>query len=513
MKFKNSLSQKQYQNFVRKHLIHLFTAGLIKSILDYTHLIGKLFLTDLTKVRQLMEPFYSPNPRGSIPRDPAAMLRSLILMKLTGEHSITNWVNSLNKYDVYAILSGFDPDDVPGVGTFYDFINRLALIDYDLEQQKRNKPTNFKRKPKKKLKQNQKLPPKHPGIVNKLVDRVLKYVEKPVYLGQQQLIHDIFSQCFVIPSAQQGLLGDTKNMALSGDSTLVSTGASHYGKKICDCKSQGIYNCDCKRIFSDYKARWGWDSYREIWVYGHNFFEIIACDSPHDLPIFFLKTEAQRHDSVPSVIAIDKGIKLFPQFNFSKFAGDSAMDNYGFYRLLYYHHIEPFIALNETKSGQFIYQKLEINDKGIPVCQGGFDMVYAGFCHDRMRHKWRCPFKTLKSFAAENVTICQSFDYCTTSDYGRTFYTYQSDNLRLFTPTPRNSKQWKNMFKKRTASERSNKRKKVDYHIQQDRVRSHYQWMIRFALTAMCQHIDAWYVDAKEQFIDMCTAWENQKLT
>jgi len=36
-----------------------------------------------------------------------------------------------------------------------------------------------------------------------------------------------------------------------------------------------------------------------------------------------------------------------------------------------HHKIEPFIALNETKSAQFVYQKLHIDDNGIPICAGG----------------------------------------------------------------------------------------------------------------------------------------------
>ena len=137
-------------------------------------------------------------------------------------------------------------------------------------------------------------------------------------------------------------------------------------------------------------------------------------------------------------------------------------------------------------------------------------MVYSGFSPDRMRHKWRCPLKAQKSFPTENEQRCQQFDYCTPSNYGRTFYTYQQDNVRLFTKTPRNSQQWKAIYKRRTASERSNKRKKIDYQLEHDRVRSDYQGMIRYALAAMCQHIDAWYDIAKEQFIELCLSWEQQ---
>ena len=249
MNVQNYPTHQQYQQNVKHSITTLYAEGKIKSITHYTELIGKMFLSDLTDVRELMTPHYSSKPRGSLPRDPAAMLRSLLLMKQTGEHSITTWVQSLKNSDVYATLSGFEPDNVSGIGTFYDFISRLAGIDKQAENQRRKKPMNFKRKPSKKLKQNQKLPPKHPDIVNKMVDRVIKYENQPLHLGQHQLILDIFSQCFVQPSATKKLLGDTQKMIISGDGTLINTAASPYGKKICDCQSKGIYRVIASESF------------------------------------------------------------------------------------------------------------------------------------------------------------------------------------------------------------------------------------------------------------------------
>ena len=44
-------------------------------------------------------------------------------------HSITAWVEQLKINPLYAILSGFEFGNTPGVGTFYDFINRLWDMD------------------------------------------------------------------------------------------------------------------------------------------------------------------------------------------------------------------------------------------------------------------------------------------------------------------------------------------------------------------------------------------------
>jgi len=434
-------------------------------------------------------------------------------MKLTHETSITKWVETLNQNDSYAILSGFKPDDVPGVGTFYDFVDRLFGIDDDKKQQHKTRTRIFKRKSNKKYKKNEKQPPKHSDIVNKLVQRMIKNDQKKLHLGQNEILQQIFRRTFVDHSAELGLLGDTNNLIASGDGTLIQTAASPYGIKICDCPQKGIFDCHCKRKFTDFGARWGWDSYREKYVFGYSFFEINVCGGKHDLPIYFIQTQAQRNDGVSSVVALNQALKLYDNIKFVKNLADAAMDNYGYYKFLDHHDIEPFIDLNSTNKGNFIYKELTINENGIPICEGGFLMVNFGYCHDRMRHKWRCSLKVLKSFPPENETICKKLDYCSKSDYGRTFYTYQQDNIRLFTKTPRNSPEWKTIYKMRSGSERSNKRKKKDYQLEQDKVREDYRWMFRYALAAMCQHIDAWLAESKEQFEEMCIEWENVELT
>ena len=82
---------------------------------------------DLSAVDRIMMDKYSV--LGPEPRQPSSMLRSLLLMIKTKSPSITLWVSTLHTSPFYAILSGFEPDDVPGVGTFYDFMDRLWNLD------------------------------------------------------------------------------------------------------------------------------------------------------------------------------------------------------------------------------------------------------------------------------------------------------------------------------------------------------------------------------------------------
>lgn len=59
------------------------------------------------------------------------MQRSYLLSITFKVDSITDWVTQLKINPLYAILSGFRFGDTPGVGTFYDFSDRIWDFDGD----------------------------------------------------------------------------------------------------------------------------------------------------------------------------------------------------------------------------------------------------------------------------------------------------------------------------------------------------------------------------------------------
>ncbi len=81
---------------------------------------------------------------------------------------------------------------------------------------------------------------------------------------------------------------------------------------------------------------------------------------------------------------------------------------------------------------------------------------------------------------------------CSDAKYGRTVHIHHSDNPRLFNIPPRDSKQWKKEYDRRTSVERSNKREKEDYKLEDGRHRSTKMWYCRLYGIMMLQHLDAW---------------------
>jgi hypothetical protein len=482
-KFSISSKHKCYLKHARRELVRLYPTKQDQEKLDpYSDIVRALFLLDLEPLRPQLQAFYYPKPRGTPPRDPIQMFRSLLCLILSGQTlSFTKWVKILRSQTLFAALSGFE-DNSPGIGTFYDFSRRLFPETSDsIIRQAIFKP-----------KDSDKDHPPRPGIVQRLVTKALNNLDQPLP-AFPALRLNLLLKPIVLRSQDLGLLSSSETIDLAGDGTKFKTGARAVGRKLCDCHKQGIYRCDCPRRYTDRFASWGWDSYRECFVYGHAFYELTAASSPFDLPIFILLAQAKEHDSVNGVKALDRATKLYPELSFASFIGDSAHDNYPTYDLINARSITPIIALNERHTGYYQLDGHFTTDKsGVPVCPKGETMVLCGFCPDRCRLKWRCP-----RAAHRCAKPCQ----CSPSAYGRVFYTKPADDPRLFTHPVRNSKAWKKAYKARTSAERSHKRKKIDFHLEQARVRSRRQWTVRIFLMAICQHALAW-VDLFEQSFD-----------
>ena len=227
-----------------------------KVIIQFWHM-------DLSETPNILMDSYSKF--GPLPRDPASMLRSYLLsikLKIT---SVTDWVSKLKECPLYAIISGFSPDDVPGIGTFYDFFWHMWNSDQKhLSTQLRHK--------KKKTPKGKKHGEKTPNIKDTAAFRFLEFYKKhplPDSSGSPlSLIFRLYKQQFLDVSVSKGLI-DPSNIALAGDGTPVRTSARPRYKKVCSCSESGNIHCDCKRKFSQPDCNIGWESSRDCYFNGY----------------------------------------------------------------------------------------------------------------------------------------------------------------------------------------------------------------------------------------------------
>ena len=437
---------------------------------EYQNSLSKLYILNLNPLKTLIAPLYSTTGRPSI--NQPEIFRSLILMNDLG-FPLDKWIIKLAQNPVLKIACGFQ-GELPGIASYYDFINRIIKLD------EKSRHKHKKRKPKEKY-GKQKMPPKHPGIVQKLVDQILR--GRRLNNRPERLLQEIFAKVSVQPSIDMGIVPNI--LSISGDGTCIATGAANFGRKTCKCND---FHCDCPRKFSDPNATWGWDSHNERYFYGYTGYFISTYNRSLklDLPLYLRLVDAKRHDSISAVVALAEFRDLYPNLTVDSFISDSASDNYATYQLLDSWGINAVIALNGKSKGNKLYAGCPVNDNGVPVCSAGHEMVRWGYCgNDRCRIKWRCPRVCGKCELSE---ACAS---CSPSAYGRVVYTKPEWDLRLFTKIQRGSVRFKEKMKERTAAERVNNRILHNYGLEKSKTRGKKRISFFAAIAGFNIHLDA----------------------
>ena len=332
--------------------------------------IGKFFSMDLSRVDIIMADRYSIY--GPSPRLPSDMLRSYMLSLVMKKTGITDWSEELKTNPIAAIISGFHPDDTPGVGTFYDFSDRLWMSDKDnisdhaqpLKKREVEKPKN----PDDKAAPIEKISVEE--LINQLKSTPLS--TNTPYARLFQIFHDIF----LSHSAELGLI-DMDNLVLSGDGTEVVTSARNRYRKLCNCKDR---NCSCNRWYSQPDTDCGYDSSRHLFYYGYDMYMFTAADSDSDLPIFPLLNRASMHDSFGLCHTYHAMKAFLEEANVTEVLLDSAHDVLAIYQFCQENSITAIIDLNERGGVNFKYKDTyTIGKDGIPMCQAGLKMIRDGY--------------------------------------------------------------------------------------------------------------------------------------
>lgn len=209
-------------------------------------------------------------------------------------------------------------------------------------------------------------------------------------------------------------------------------------------------------------------------------------DTKTDLPLYLRFVSDKRHDNVTGVVALAELCELLPQVPIQNICFDPANDNYPTYELCREWDITPFIYLNANRGKPAsLPTALSVTDKGVSICVAGYEMVYDGFCKGRSRHKWRCPLKC----GEDDNCPCQA--QCSPSAYGRVIYTKLAWGIRLYTPVPRSTSEFKDIYKTRTCSERINNRILNDYVLHQIRIQGKKRYSFFTMMIGINIHLDA----------------------
>lgn len=474
----NCGSHADYQNFVVDNLRKYYPDpdSISQSTWD---IIDRFWNLDLSYTDQNMITKYSKF--GPAPRTPSCMQRSYLLSIDFKVDSITEWVSQLKINPLFAILSGFEVGDTPGIGTFYDFFSRL----WDSDD---NNLSSHLHKLKATVKKPGKKGSKAKPIDKVTVEELFKQLEGTTFSIENQpygSLFELFKKEFLEKSIQKNLINKS-HLSIAGDGTPVVTSARERKHRVCDCAEKGITDCDCERYFSQPDCDIGWDSSRDCFYHGYDLYMIVASDSESDLPVFPLLNPASMHDSHGFLHSFFRMKSFLPDYNVRKLLLDSAHDAMPYYEYCKKEHITPFIDLNEKRGIKVQYKNdFTIGKDGVPVCKAGRKMNHDGVEKSKYRIKYRCPLASRKHG-------CSCNEPCSDSKYGRTVHLAMKDNPRLINIPPRDSDKWKTEYNARTSVERSNKREKIDFRLESGRHRSTKMWYCRHYHILMLQHLDAW---------------------
>ena len=451
---------------------------------------------NIDAVMDYLAPLYPKIGRPA--QNQAQILRVFILMGRVREKSIDNMVARLRSDPDLAALAGLTPDNVPAVASFYEFHYRFWTQDRDdmhlgvndvlpCDRNANAREEVYATVKEKGIGADGKLPDSNPSITEEC-ERIIRNNEDfPNSFGSHyQMILRILG---IDSSIEAGLLDNVET--LSGDGTCFHAHANPNGHHRCDCIEQGITNCTCDRHFSDPDATWGYDSDLEDYFYGHTIYTLTAHNAEHhvDLPMGIRILSARRHDSASGLIAMHEFFRNNPDLHFKNVCLDSAHDNMPTYRLFRdIWNVNPFIDLNGRRGRKkSIQDTITIGDDGTPICHAGQRMTYDGMDHTRNRLKYRCPLAA----AHQDTSTCPCIGVCSSSKTGRCFYVKAADDIRLYPPIPRDSAQFKEIYKDRTSCERVNNRLLNDYNLANYRGRTAMRLFFFTVCHSINIHLDA----------------------
>ena len=419
----------------------------------------------------ILKPLYCPVKHGDF-RDPVNMLRSLIVMTLLKIQGITEWVEMTRTSTLLAILTGFDPDDVPGIGTYYDFLKRIYDGPYQKPCQHNIKKSDalsalHKRNIKQEAEDKKNSFKPYNSQSKVLSDRLLADADEPRDCDYLKCLDDLLLRLGVMPTIEQGVLSNALQITISGDGSILKSNASGSGKPACSCRDEGIFKCDCPRYYSSATAKWRSNQHNDKFEFGDRYYHIVTTQNGHDFPLLVSMPGGNESDYTLSINAIDRLLKGVNEndidMSFKYFAGDGHHDSQAHYTYLNAKNIIPVIPLSEnTKKTLTHLDNLTLDDDGTPLCPGNLKMRYHGFNQKKQAHTYCCPVKRNthrdgKSVYISHLDECPNKKDCRPgAKMAPVIYLKPATDPRLFPPLSRDSKKFKELAKERSASERVN---------------------------------------------------------
>jgi hypothetical protein len=382
-----AISHEQYRQHVRRWIEHYENDESFQKTLD-RHFKEASIITelDLDRAIPIIMSLYCPTGQGK-PRDGLCMLRSLLLMTLLKEPSITKWVERTREKPLLAILCGFDPEDVPGIGTYYDFINKIIDGPYrkKLSDETRRSEYNAKRHHRHLKKESEDKKAQRDAnqtASQKLADKLLAEADQPRTEDFRKILEDLLVLIGILPSVEAGLIDDLQNLAVTGDGSILQTGASSNGKPTCSCRKEGVSGCSHPKSYTSPTAKWCFDAAHGVYKFGDRYYHLIITQNGRDFPVHTLMPGGNVSDHTLSLESFDRFLKIIEEHGLDMkiniFCGDGHHDTNAHYHYFMEKSVVPIIPLSEKSKNAYPHLlndgPARLDEDGAPLCPGGSRM-------------------------------------------------------------------------------------------------------------------------------------------
>ena len=435
---------------------------------------------------------------GRPANDPTIYIRSFLLMLHMGYTSVDEWISAARSDILLQYLVG--TWEIPPVACHYDFINRITGADPHLNElypkSKNSREVKAQIKAAK-LKKGEKWENFDDDDTQKLKK---KYWDDASCDSERWtlVLERLFDLLAVRPSYDR-FVHEEDELILSGDGSALHIHSSPHGHHV-----ENPPDDQHTHRYTAPDADLGWDSHEGVVYLGFTLYTLsLHLKSPAtDLPMFIAQRTASQHDSLTTITATAHMLDVNPLLLAKYMCFDSASDAAHIHQFLRHRGAIPIIDWNPRHTDpENPYAKHPIknslkdadgnllehlNEKGVPVCACGIEMIRDGYDTSKMATKYRCPF------VMGRIESCPFSSQCTDSSYGRVIKTYDRTDYKLFGPVPHGSDEWKEIYKNRTCTERINNRILNDYNVQNLTCRNGSKHFFFSIMAEINIHLDAW---------------------
>lgn len=479
-----------------EHLKENFQRLGVEKVESYAKEIELCESINLDPVADILDPLYDPKaPRKR--RDPINMLRSTIVMAISTTTSVTNFVEKTRKEDTIAILCGWNPGDTPGIGTYYDFFNRLyngksgkSAEDLQGHSFLRILPNEIHDEEKNKI------------TAAQVVKELLANAENTRPDDIDKRLHDIFTEVAIKPSVEHCTIPNPANLTVCGDGSYLHANSDGDGKKVCDCDAN---DCSHPRSYSSPDAVWGYYPSKEIYYFGYHPYTLSTVNEKNKvLELYIAMPPANANDYALSVQCTDNLLKSIKENNtpitidtIAHDRGSNAFANFEYYDVK---GIKTAIPLDDEEKAHIQKDNISFDADGTPFCKAGLCMRHHCYSKTKDVHYYNCPVKRPSHFDGKHIikahieecplnALCQP-----DSKMGPVIAINRSVNLKFYPEISRDSGKFKKAQDKLHQAERTHDSFKNDYKLE-DKGRGHrkaYYYLIRYYASAIVNHAKAW---------------------